>query len=148
MSVRKNLNTSRKYRGLPYVLFFGAVYFAVGVWFPNPAASNPRQFVWRLAAWVLCALAFVIHIGLEHFRLRNAPCRAALRTAAAVALGAVGVAVAANIHALATKTGNHGLLALALVIWPVVAGLPALVVAWVAAWGLARVWPNENVNRG
>jgi len=143
----KNVNASGKFRGLMSVLVFGAVYFVVGVAFPNPAASNPRQFMWRLAAWILCVLAFAIHIGLEHFRLRNAPRRTALHVAAAVALGAFGVAASANIHARTARAGNHGLLALALVIWPVAAGLPALVVAWAAASGLARVRPNDNANR-
>ncbi len=128
-----------KYGGLAYVLLFGVVYLVIGVWFPNPPASNPRQFVWRIAAWILCAVVFAMHIGLEHFRLGNTPRRTALRAAAAVALGAFGVAVSANIHALTAKTGNHGSLALALVIWPVVFGLPALVVAWAAASGLARI---------
>jgi len=138
---------SSKYRGLIYVLLFGVVYLVIAVWFPNPPASNPRQFAWRIAAWILCALAFAIQIGLEHFRLGNAPRRTALHVAAAVALGAFGVAVAANIHALTAKTGNHGSLALALVIWPVVAGLPALVVAWVVAFGLARMRPNDDGKR-
>jgi hypothetical protein len=128
-----------RYGGLAYVLLFGAAYLVIAVWFPNPPASNPRQFVWRIAAWILCALAYAMHIGLEHFRLGNAPRRTAFNVAAAVALGAFGVAVSANIHALTAKTGNHGSLALALVIWPVVFGLPALVVAWAAAFGLARI---------
>jgi hypothetical protein len=130
---------SSKYRGLALVPLFGVVYLFIAVWFPNPPASNPSQFAWRVAAWILCALAFAIQIGLEHFRLGSTPRRTAVRVAAAVALGAFGVAAAANIHALRAQTGNHGLMALALVIWPVAAGVPAFVVAWVAASGLARM---------
>jgi hypothetical protein len=138
------MKASAKYRGLDYMLFFGTVYLVVGVWFPNPPASNPRQFAWRVAAWILCALAFAIQIGFEHVRLRNAPRKTAFHAAGAVGLGAFGVAVAANLHVLAAKTGNQASLALALVIWPVVAGLPALVVAWVAAAGLGRLRSDEN----
>ena len=116
----------------------------MGVAFPNPPASNPTQFVWRLAAWLICALAFALHIGLEHFRLRNSPRRTALHASASVALGAFALAVAANIHALTAGTGNQRLLALALVLWPIIAGLPAFVVALAVAVGLARVRPNDD----
>jgi hypothetical protein len=140
---RKTLIASGRFRWLWAVILFGMVYLAVGVAFPNPPGSNPAQFVWRLAAWLICALAFAIHIGLEHFRLRNSPYRKALHATAAVALGAFGIAVAANIHALMAGTGNQRLLPLALVIWPIVAGLPAFVVAWAAAAVLAPVRPKH-----
>ena len=139
----KNLNGPGKYRWLRAVIPFAMVYLVVGALFPNPPASNPTQFIWRLAAWLICALAFAVHIGLELFRLRNSPFRTALHAAASVALGAFALAVAANIHALTAGTGNQRLLALALVIWPIVAGLPAFVVAWAAAAVLARVRPKH-----
>jgi hypothetical protein len=123
------------------------VYLFVGVALPNPPAPNQAQFLWRLAAWLICALMFALHIGLEHFRFRNAPRRTALHAAAPVALGAFALAAAANIHALMAGTGNQRLLALALLIWPIMAGLPAFVVARVAAALLARVRPNDNRSR-
>jgi len=122
---------------------FGVVYLVVGVGFPNPPASNKWQFMWRLAAWLICAVAFAIHIALAHFRFRNSPSRTALQAALSVALGAFGLAAAANIHALTAGTGNQRLLALALVIWPVITGLPAFMVAFVAAAVLVRVRPNH-----
>ena len=97
------------------------------------------QFMWRLAAWLICAVAFATHIGLEHFRLRSSPRGTVLHASVAVALGAFALAAAANIHALTSGTGNQRLLALSLVIWPVMTGLPAFVVAFLAAAGLARV---------
>jgi hypothetical protein len=118
------------------------VYLVVGVGFPNPSASNKMQFMWRLAAWLTSGVAFAIHIGLEHFRLRNTPRGTALHGSVSVALGAFALAAAANIHALTAGTANHRLLALALVIWPIITGVPAFVVAMVAAAGLARVRPN------
>src|SRR5262245_64516381 len=105
------------------------VYLVVGVAFPNPSASNGTQFMWRLAAWLTCAVAFAIHIGLEHFRLRNSPRGTALHASVAVAFGAFALAAAANIHAITSGTGNRRLLAFALVIWPVMTGVPAFVVA-------------------
>jgi hypothetical protein len=119
------------------------VYLIVGVAFPNPSASNKMQFIWRLAAWLTCVVAFAIHIGLEHFRLRNSPRRTALHTSLSVALGACGLAAAANIHALKTGTGNQRLLALALVIWPIITGVPAFVAALIAAAVLARIRPHD-----
>jgi len=112
------------------VILFGVVYLVVGVAFPNPSAANKAQFMWRLGAWLICLVAFAIHIGLEHFRFRNSAKRTALHVALSVALGAFGLAAAANIHALRVGTGNQRLLALALVIWPIITGVPAFIVAY------------------
>jgi hypothetical protein len=54
----------------------------------------------------------------------------------AVALGAFALAVGANVHALRTGS-RHGLLIPALVLWPLLTGIPAYVVALVAVAGLA-----------
>jgi len=95
--------------------------------------------MWRLGAWLLAALAFVIQIALEHFRFRNSPARTALLASASVSIGAFALAVAANIHALTAGTGNRRLLALALLLWPIITGVPAFIVALVVAAGLARL---------
>ena len=102
--------------------------------------------MWRLAAWLICALAFVIHIWLEHFRFRDSPSGIARYVAVSVSLGAFGLAAAANIHALRTGTGNQRLLVLALVIWPIIAAVPAFIVALVVAAVLARLRPNEELS--
>ena len=121
------------------VLLCGIAYLVVGIAFPNPPASDPMQFAWRLAAWAICGFAFTTHIALEHFRFRNSPWRTALHVSVAVAFGALGLALAANIHARATGTGNLRLLALALLIWPIMSGIPALLVAWGLVAGLTRL---------
>ena len=118
------------------------VYLIVGVAFPNPSASNKWQFMWRLAAWLICIVAFAIHILLEHFRLRNSPRITALHAALSVAVGAFGLALAANVHALRTGTGNQRLLVLALVLWPVITAVPAFVAALIIVAVLARLRPN------
>jgi hypothetical protein len=51
-----------------------------------------------------------IHIAYERFRLKNSSSSAALRVASAVALGAFGLAVGANIHSLSTGLTNRLLL--------------------------------------
>src|SRR5262245_16653786 len=101
------------------------VYFVVGVAFPNPPASNEMDVMCRLLSWMICAAAFGVHVWLEHVRLRRSPARTALHASLAVALGACGLAAAANIHAFRAGTGNRRLLALAVVIWPIITGVPA-----------------------
>ena len=128
------------------MILFGVVYLLVGVAFPNPPATDKLQFVWRLVAWLICAVAYGLHIGFEHFGLRHSPRRTALHVAAAVALGAFGLAAAANIHALMAGTGNRRLLALALLIWPMITAVPAFVVAWAGSAGLGLVRPNQKEN--
>ena len=100
------------------VTLFGVVYLVVGVAFPNPPAANKLQF-------------------------RNSPRRTGLHASMSVALGAFGLAAAANIHALTSGTGNQRLLALALVIWPIMTSVPAFVVALAAAAVFARLRPND-----
>ena len=122
------------------VILLGVVYLVVGLIFgalAGSAASHQTVVVWRLAAWVISAAAFGAHIWHEHFRLRNSPRITAWHASAAVALGAFALAVAARIHAHVTGSGNPHLLTFALVAWPVLCGLPAFVVAFAAAAGLA-----------
>jgi hypothetical protein len=115
-------------------LLLGVLYCAVGVIFQGPV-------VWRLAAWVICGAAYVVHLAHEHFRLRNSPRTAALHAAAAVGLGAFGLAVAAALHrAVSAPSGaDFRLYALALVAWPVITSLPAFIVALVVFQLLSRL---------
>ena len=85
------------------------------------------------------AVAFAAHIGHEHFRLRHSSRTIAFHAAAGAAVGAFALAVAANVHALWAASGNQRLLAIALVLWPVVTAVPAVVVALAAGAGLARM---------
>ena len=116
-------------------MLFAFVYLAVGITF--------AELGWRLPAWFVSAVAFAVHIWYEHFRLRNSRHRTALHVSAAAALGAFGLAVAANVHELWANPGNHrSLLLLALVLWPILTAVPAFVVALAAAAGLARRRPS------
>ncbi len=126
------------------VVLVGVLYAVIGAIsaaLAGRAESHQMVVEWRLAAWTASAIAFTTHIGYEHFRLRATPRTAAWHVAAAVALGGLGLAIAANIHAVTANT--HRLLIPALVIWPVLTGLPAFVVALVAAALLARMRPHE-----
>src|SRR5512143_2991689 len=109
-------------------VLLGVVYAMVGIVFAIPATNVQA---WRLAAWLVSAIGYAAHIAYERFRLQNSPGPAALHIALAVALGAFGLAVGANIHSLFTGSSTHQrqLLLLALGIWPVITAIPAFLVA-------------------
>ena len=116
----------------PVVILVGLFYALVGIVFAWP---SEHVHLWRLAAWAVSAAAYAAHIGYECVRLRTAPRRAALRVAAAVAVGAFGLAVGANLHSLsAPSTAAHRqLLLIALAAWPAITAIPAFLVALAAA---------------
>src|SRR5207302_1754302 len=91
-------------RWVPIVVMVGVGYAFVGSTFAIPATHVKA---WRLAAWVVSAFAYAAQIGYERFRLRNSPRCAALHVALAVALGAFGLAVSANIHSLALGSASE-----------------------------------------
>ena len=84
------------------VLLVAAAYCFVGVAFAalaGWAGPGAMRTVWRLAAWVLSLAVFVAHIRYEHFQLRSGAITTALNVSIAVALGAFGLALAANVRA-------------------------------------------------
>lgn len=130
------------------IVLLGGVYFIVGVGFgelANSAGSEQGKIRWRLAAWGVSAVVYAAHITYEHFRLRSKATVLAQHVALAAALGALLLAVAASLHAM--RVGSHApywLYLLALVLWPLMTGLPAFVVAFVGAKVLALVSPRES----
>lgn len=133
---------SSNQRWLPLALLVAIVYPVVGITFAvldNQSASSPIR-IWRLAAWFVSAAAFGVHLVYEHLRLRTSPLRAALHTSVAVAVGAFLLAVWVNLHGHWVASSHQSPLApLALVLFPLVTGVPAFVVALVAVTILARV---------
>jgi hypothetical protein len=121
----------------------GIGYALVGIVFAVPT-SHVRT--WRLAAWAVSAVGYAAHIAYERFRLRNSPGSAALHVAFAVALGAFGLAVGANIHSLSTGSGDQHrhLLLLSLGIWPVIMALPAFLGALGTNVILGRILGSER----
>jgi hypothetical protein len=122
---------------VPLAIFLAIVYCTVGVVFQG-------EFAWRLAAWAVCAAAYVGHLAYEHFGCRNSPRATAFHTAAAVALGTFGLAVAAALHRLGAsgRAAPMHLYALALIAWPLITGLPAFIVALVLTEVLGRLSPK------
>jgi hypothetical protein len=120
-----------------WALLAGTLCVIIGVGFAP--LSVPSVFFWRLAAWMVSAVVYAAHIGYEHFRVRNSSRSIALHVAFGAAVGAFGLAAAAIVHSLVTGTGNLRLLRIALLIWPLITGVPAFVVALVLSTVLARV---------
>ena len=130
------MDASRRQPWIRAALLVGVAYFLIGRGFTLPADHIQ---VWRLAAWIVSAVAYAMHIGYEHFRLRNSPRLAALHVAVAVAIGGFGLAVAGMIHSLSTTSAIRPVWLLALVIWPAVTAIPAFLVAFAAGVVLRRL---------
>jgi hypothetical protein len=136
------MNDSRRRRWHDWVILVAAAYLVIGLTFAalaGSASSLQARVRWRLVAWALSAAAFAAHIAYERLRLRNSSAATALHTSLAVALGALGLAAAANVHAQASAASRQSpRLLVALVAWPILTAVPAFVVALVAAASLAR----------
>jgi hypothetical protein len=118
-------------------VIFGLAYFVVGIVTSSLPASDQGRVI-RLAAWAASSVLYAAHIGYEHFGLRNSPRSVALHAAIAVASGALGLAVAATLHALLTAHFRPAYL-VAMVAWPAITAFPALLVALAVSALLARL---------
>lgn len=135
------MDASARKRWLRAALLVAVLYFLSGVALAELAGRAPTpqiQFAWRLTGWIVPAILFGAHLGYELARLRSSAVRTALHAASAVALGAAAVAAAGMIRALATGSGNPRLMAFAIALWPVVAGVPAFLVGLLVAAALGR----------
>ena len=113
------------------VLLIGLLYAVIGVVFALPSS---RVQIWRLAAWLISAVLYAGHIGYESFRLRNAARFTALHVSSAVAIGGFALAVAATVHSFFVAPNYHrSRFMVALVVWPLLTGIPAFFVALAAA---------------
>ena len=119
---------------LPAALLVAVVYPAVGIGFAflDSSAGPSRVRFWRLAAWVVSAIVFVAHLVYEQ-RRNSSPLRPALHVSIAVALGAFFLAVWVLVHGRVTNAPQSALAPLALVLFPLLTGLPAFAIALVAA---------------
>jgi len=120
------------------LLLAGVAYAAIGIVFAALAGDGHHVRAWRLAAWVASAVVAAVHMWYEHYRLGSSPRPTALHAAGAVALGAFGLALAANVHWLVAATHGQRPPLLALPVWPVVTAVPAFLAALAIAVVLAR----------
>ena len=129
-------------RSLHVVLLLGAAYSAIGVGFAafsDLATSNEMHLMWRRLAWLASGAVFAAHIVYEQFRAGNRRRTVAMHASSAAALGACGLAIAANLHEWKTATSFRPSIAIALFAWPLVTAVPAFLVALVAAAILSHV---------
>ena len=130
------MDASDRKRWLRAVLLLGVLYLVIGLAFgafARWAAFNSTPENWNRLAFVACGIAFAIHVGYEHFRLRNSPRITAWHASLAVALGALGLALSANLHDLWSPAGYRPRMLIALIAWPLLTAVPAFIVALVAA---------------
>jgi len=118
-------------------VLLGLAYFVINFAFGTFAGwSAAHSITWNRLAFLSCAVAFAVHIGYEHFRLRNSPRRTASHVSIAVAQGAFALALAGNIHDLGSASGYRPRMLIALVAWPFLTAVPAFIVALLMAAGL------------
>jgi len=124
----------------------GALYLIAGLVFAALAGRAPSpalRTTWRAAAYLVSAFVFAVHIRHEHMRGAR-PLATAMHASIGVALGACALAFAANLHALSTPSANRVRLAIALVAWPLLTGVPAFLASLFAASILKR--PTDSTS--
>jgi hypothetical protein len=118
----------------------GVFYFLIGFGFAAFArwsSFGVTALTWNRLAFLFSAIVFVVHIVYENAWVGGAPRKTAWHSCLAVALGAFGLALAANIHDLGSPAGYRPRMLVALVAWPLITAVPAFFVALIAASGLS-----------
>ena len=122
------------------VIIVGVVYLAIGLilgGLAGSASSSQMVVTWRLLAWLISAIAFGAHIWYESVRLGSSRATTAFHAALAVALGAFLVATTAVVHGQRSGAAHQSRRVLSLVLWPILAGVPAFVMAFASAAALS-----------
>ena len=128
-------------------LIIAAWYFIIGYGSAalDPSVPAQMRFVWRLAAWIACGVAYAAHIIFLRFKFRKPPVVIALHAAMAVALGGFLLALVATIHAARVPShAPYWQFLIALLAWPIITAVPAFLVAFAVTAMLARV-PRKRV---
>ena len=139
------MNDSGRQPWLRTAILVGVLYLIAGTAFAKVAGaapSNQMRAFWRLSAFIISAVVFAAHIAYEHFRLRNTARPTAWHSSVAVAIGAFGLALVANIHDLGSASGYRLRMLIALAAWPLLTAVPAFLVALVVAAGLGVKRPR------
>lgn len=112
----------------------GLAYFVTGEVFIvlAGAVTGPARIAFRLAAWLISAAIFAAHVRYEYARMNNPPGATAWRAATAVAFGAFCVALVAYVRSMIASPDRHTSMVATIIAWPLLAGIPAFLVALVA----------------
>lgn len=133
------MEASARKRWLLAALLIGALYFLIGAGFSALArwdASIATHETRNRLAFLVSGILFLIHLGHEYFRLLYSPRVTATHVAIAVAIGAFGLALMANINDLSSPSGYRPRMLVALLAWPLLTGVPAFLVALIVTAGL------------
>ncbi len=131
---------------LSIVILAAVLYAAAGVItgkLSALAATDQMKFVWRASAFIVSAIVFAAHLIFERWQRRSSGPTTAWHTSLAVALGALGLAVNANIHDVTSPSGYRPRMLIALVAWPALTAVPAFFVALVLA-AMLSLRPNNK----
>jgi hypothetical protein len=139
-SSSRTVGESDRRRWLGVAILAGALYLAISMvsaTLANRAEAHAMRFIWRLSAFIGCAVVFLVHLGQE---LRQChPARITARhTSVGVALGGFALALAANLHDLGSVAGYRPRMLIALVAWPLLTAVPAFVAVVVIGAVFAR----------
>lgn len=118
------------------VLVAGGLYFLIGFGFAAFARWSTLGLsasTWNRLAFMFSAIIFGAHIIYEHTRADSPPRKTAWHISLGVALGAFGLALAANIHDLGSPAGYRPRMSIALAAWPLITAVPAFFVALIVA---------------
>ena len=111
------------------------------------AQTGRGLFLWRVSAFVFCGLVFLAHMTYEHFRIHSSPKATAVHTALAVAFGALTLAASANMNDLFSESGYRWRMLLALLLWPILTGVPAFIAAYILAISLRKLTPRRGLTK-
>ena len=117
------------------MLIAAIVYIVIGLGtaaLANATTGSARS-AWRLGAWGLSFAIFLAQIAYGRLR-RNEPARVTARDAAiAVALAAFVLALLGPVRSHWNAADFHRATLLSVVVWPILTGIPAYLVAWLIA---------------
>ena len=131
------------------ILLAGLLYAAIGVGTAalSGMASSPAGVrAWRYAAWLLSGSVFLWHIMAARPRRGNFV-GAAAQVALGVALGALLLAALGPVRAHWGGANRGRLVLLSIVLWPLLTGLPAFLVALGAEYLIGRMSDESTVDR-
>ena len=122
------------------VLLAGIAYLVIGFVTAVLARGSPAAVTgWRLVAWVLSALVFVSHVAVAQRQRDRSPVVAAVEVAVAVGLGALGLAIVGPVRSHWNDPNVMRVALLSVVLWPLLTGLPAFVVALAGGHSIRRL---------
>jgi hypothetical protein len=127
--------------GARAILLASAAYIVIGMGtaaLARDASSVAGVKGWRLAAWLLSVGVFASHIAVLYRHHRSRPVFSASQVGVAVALGALGLAVLGPVRSHWSEPARIHMMALAVIAWPVLTGLPAFCVAVVVNYVMMR----------